>query len=77
MRTYNSKTEDERPEASHGMGLDRLCNGHLVLAILSVEGIAHEVRVDQNFGLLNVMFLQLIRLDRRRDLGWIMLLVGG
>ena len=49
--THNCEAEEERPETSHGMSLDRLHSAHLVLTVLGIVGIAHEIRVDQDLRL--------------------------
>ena len=43
-------------------GLDRLPQGHLMLAILAIDGIAHEIPVDQDLGMINIALFALVQL---------------
>jgi hypothetical protein len=44
------------------MALDGRPHAHIMLAVLTVEGIIHEIRVDQELGMMNVdPFMLLVR----------------
>jgi len=42
------------------MALDRLPHAHLMLAVLTIDGITHEIRVDQDLGILSVDLLAVV-----------------
>ena len=59
----HGETHDKGPEASHLVGLDCLPESLAVLGILALEGIEHQVLVDEDFGVESVLFLQLLDFD--------------
>jgi hypothetical protein len=64
METYDGEAEEKCPKTSHRMQLDCLPNSHLMLAILAIVGIAQEVLVDQNLGVLDVFLVEAMTVDR-------------
>lgn len=48
--THDGEGHGERPEASHGVTLERLPHAHLMLAVLAMDSIVHKIRVDQDVG---------------------------
>ena len=59
------------------MSLDCVPDTHLVLTVLGIEGIAHEICVTQNLGLVNIVLLEFINVGGRIDLGRVMLRLNG
>lgn len=53
----------EGPEASHLVALHSLPHGLLVLGVLTLERIAHEVLVDQDFRVKSVLLLKSLDVD--------------
>ena len=62
-RTHNGEAHDEPPKASHGVALDRLPHSHLMLAILAIKSTVHEIRVDQDLGMINIFLLEVLNVD--------------
>jgi len=61
--TYNGKAEDKGPHTGHGIVLGGLPDTHLVLAVLAMEGIAHQVLVNQDLGLVDILLSELVDVD--------------
>jgi len=59
----HGETHDKGPEASHLVGLDSLPESLAVLGILTLEGIEHQVLVDEDLGVESVLLLQLFDAD--------------
>lgn len=53
----------ESPHASHLVALDGLANGLLVFGIFTLEGVAHEILVDQDIGVESVLLLEGLHFD--------------
>ena len=62
-RTHNGEAHDEPPKASHGVAFDRLPHSHLMLAILAIKSTAHEIRVDQDLRMINILLLEVLNFD--------------
>ena len=58
--TYNGEAHNERPHATQGISLDGSPHAHLMFTVLALEGIDHEIRVDQDLGLLDVVLPELL-----------------
>lgn len=72
--THNGETHDEGPQTRPGMALGGRPQAHLMLTVFAVEGIIQELRIGQDFGVMNVNPVALVRLllcldDVRRHFG--------
>jgi hypothetical protein len=62
-KRIHGETHDKGPEASHLVSLDCLPESLTVLGVFTLEGIDHQVFVDENLGVESVLLLQLLDFD--------------
>jgi hypothetical protein len=59
----HGEAHDEGPEASHLVAQNCLPDSLLVLGVFTLEGIGHQVLVDEDLRVESVLFLELLDFD--------------